>query len=230
MTDDRWLEWDDCVNVRDLGGLPAAAGGQIRLGALVRADSTHKLTDAGWAAARDHGIATVVDLRHPREAAEHPLGAPPEIVVVAVPVEDQADTAFVERWGAQLATPHYYPDALDRFADRVAKAVTAVAQAPPGGVVVQCVAGRDRTGMITALLLTFAGVAPEVIAADHAVSYERLPLLHGDRGPALPDGWEADHAASLGGLLANLDAAAYLSGAGVTAGDFAALRSRLVED
>lgn len=227
MTDDRWLEWDGCVNGRDLGGLPAAAGGHVRSGVLVRADSTHKLTGVGWAAARDHGIRTVIDLRHPREANEHPVTPPAEISVVASPIEDQDDIAFVERWGAQLATPHYYGDALDRFADRVATAVIAVAQAPPGGVVIQCVAGRDRTGMVTALLLSLAGVAPEVIAADHALSYQRLPFLHGDHGPALADGWEADHTAALSALLAGMDVPAYLWDAGVAAGDLEALRARL---
>ncbi|CAN5719398.1 tyrosine-protein phosphatase [soil metagenome] len=230
MAEERWLEWDGCVNVRDLGGLPTAKGQQIRPGALVRADSTYKLTEAGWAAARDHGITTVIDLRHPREAEEQPITAPLEIAVVALPVEDQDDTAFVERWGAQLATPHYYPDALDRFADRVAAVVTAVAQAPPGGVVVQCVAGRDRTGMVTALLLSLAGVDPELIAADHALSYQRLPFLHGDHGPGLDDGWEADHAAALTTLLAGMDVASYLGDAGVTAPDVEALRARFVSD
>jgi len=50
--------------------LPTVDGGRTRSGALVRSDSPHRLTDAGWAAAWDHGIRTVIDLRHAHERDE----------------------------------------------------------------------------------------------------------------------------------------------------------------
>ena len=231
MRRDRWLDWDGCVNVRDLGGLPTTDGGTTRWGAVVRADSTHQLTEAGWAAAWDHGIRTVVDLRHPREVDEHPpVCAPPNgITVVHSPVEDEDDLAFVERWGTELATPRYYADALDRFADRVGAAVSAVARAPEGGVVCQCTAGRDRTGLITALLLHLVGVPAKLIAADHALSYERMPGIHGVGEGFLPAGWEAEHAATICDLLDGWDVEAHLRGAGVTDADLAAIRARLLD-
>ena len=46
------LEWDGCLNVRDLGGIPLAGGRRDALGALVRADNVGRLTDAGWRGAR----------------------------------------------------------------------------------------------------------------------------------------------------------------------------------
>jgi hypothetical protein len=61
----RALDWDGCVNVRDLGGLPLEGGGETRLGVLVRADNVRKLTDAGWEALADHGVTRIVDLRWP---------------------------------------------------------------------------------------------------------------------------------------------------------------------
>ena len=230
MGEDRWLEWDGCVNVRDLGGLPTTDGGATRWGAVVRADSTHQLTATGWAAAWDHGIRTVVDLRHPREVDEHrpDCDRPTGFTVVHRPIEDEADLAFVERWGTELATPRYYADALDRFADRVGAAVIAVARAPEGGVVCQCVAGRDRTGLITAVLLDLVGIPAEAIAADHALSYEPMPGLHGTGEGFLAPGWEAEHAAVIGDLLDGWDVEAYLRGAGVTAADLAAIRARML--
>jgi protein tyrosine/serine phosphatase len=60
----------------------------------------------------------------------------------------------------------------------VGAAVRAVADAPAGGVVVHCVGGKDRTGLLTALLLHLAGVPVEDIAADYALSEERLRPRH----------------------------------------------------
>jgi hypothetical protein len=63
----RDLTWDGCLNVRDLGGLPTADGGETRSGAIVRADSVQQLNKAGWQALVDHGIGTVIDLRGDHE-------------------------------------------------------------------------------------------------------------------------------------------------------------------
>ena len=64
---DRRLDWDGCFNVRDLGGQLAAGRCTTRWGAIVRSDTTDRLTEAGWEALRAHGITTIVDLR---DAAE----------------------------------------------------------------------------------------------------------------------------------------------------------------
>lgn len=231
MDEVRWLDWEGCRNVRDLGGLPTLDGRRTRPGALVRTDSVHHLTEAGWTAAWDHGVRTVIDLRHAREVDEAPptVTPPAGVTTVARPVEDEADTAFVEHWGPQLATPHYYADALDRFAGRVGAVVTTVAAAPPGGVVIHCVIGRDRTGMVIAVLLHLLGVAPEVIAADHALSYQRVRGIHGDAEGDLHDGWEAAHAAALDDLLTGWDPGAYLRGAGVGDAELEAVRIRLLD-
>ena len=67
-----------------------------------------------------------------------------------------------------------YTAMLRHFARRVARVVTAIARAPDGGVVVHCAAGKDRTGLIVALLLSTVGVAPELIADDYALTAESL--------------------------------------------------------
>lgn len=86
------------------------------------------------------------------------------------PLEDFAtDPGFWLRWrdSGLWATALYFPAFLDRFPDRVAAAVAAVAAAPPGAVVVHCGVGRDRTQLVTLVLLALAGVLPEEIVADH---------------------------------------------------------------
>ena len=67
---------------------------------------------------------------------------------------------------------------LEHYAQNVAAAVRAVADAPEGGVVIHCAGGKDRTGLVTAFLLHLSGVATEEIARDYALSEERLRARH----------------------------------------------------
>lgn len=253
MATPRDLAWEGCGNVRDLGGLVAANGRTVRPGAVVRADSPHRLTDAGWQAAWDHGVRTVVDLRHDRERADDPpRGNRPEgIDVVHSPIEVEDDLDFIQTWGHQLGTPRYYPAALERYAHLNAGAVRAVAMARPGGVLVHCVAGRDRTGLISLLLLALVGVPAATIAADHAASYDLWRVGPGssiddadeptaghllDPNAAAvgaadrPGDWRDHHDAALITLLARVDVDAYLRAGGVGDDHLHALRVRLLAD
>jgi protein-tyrosine phosphatase len=165
------LDWEGCLNVRDLGGLKTVDGRLTRSGAIVRADSPDRLTPAGWAAVRAHGIRTIVDLRN---ADEYGTTAwPPGFDVVRLPLDGMdEDPEFWRRWGSgpQFGTPLYYRPHLDRFPERSARVIGAIARAKPGGVLVHCVGGRDRTGQIAMLVLALVGVPPEAIAADYDLS------------------------------------------------------------
>jgi protein-tyrosine phosphatase len=175
----RHLDWEGCLNVRDLGGLPAADGRVTRWGAVVRSDSPAGLTPAGWAALRGHGIRTILDLRNDDERQGPAAPGAAGMAVVHVPLDDLADTAFWRRvWDEGLdGTPLYYRPFLERKPERCAAAVAAVADAGPGGVLVHCTVGRDRAGLVTLLLLALAGVAPDVIADDYELSNPRLEPL-----------------------------------------------------
>ncbi len=166
---ERDLHWPDCLNVRDLGGLPTQDGGMIRPGALIRADALSRLTDDGVAAARAAGVSRIIDLRRPAEAgsAAHPFADDP--VYRNIPVQNPADPNH--EW---LTLAEIYCTMLDLRPDLFAQAFAAVADAPAGAVVVHCAGGKDRTGIITAFALSVAGVADDVIAADYALTEERL--------------------------------------------------------
>ena len=176
MAADRHLDWHGCANARDLGGLPAAGGRTTRVGALIRSDAVDRLTAAGWSALAAYGVRTVVDLRNDDELPPDPAPRPAGITTLHLPLDGIEDRAFWERWtsGPQFGTPLYYRPFLDRFPERVARVIAAVADAPAGGVVVHCVGGRDRTGLVTLLLLALAGVDLQDIADDYALSAERL--------------------------------------------------------
>jgi protein-tyrosine phosphatase len=180
----RHLDWDGCHNARDLGGLPAAGGRVTRWGAVVRSDAPDGLTPAGWAALRAHGIRTIVDLRNHEERTHPAAAGAAGLATVHVPLDDLADTGFWrEVWDQGLdGTPLYYRPFLERKPERCAAAVAAVADAPPGGVLVHCGIGRDRAGLVALLLLSLVGVAPADIADDYDLSDRRLAALRGRSG------------------------------------------------
>jgi protein-tyrosine phosphatase len=181
MTD---LEWDGCLNVRDLGGLPTADGGRTLLGRVVRSDNVRQLSDAGWRALANHGVTRIVDLRWPEElAGDQPRDVDIDVVHVSVlggALDENSE--YVEQLDAHLdsvedVADHFawsYVDFLERFRDRFGQAFAAVADAPEGAVVVHCAGGKDRTGLVAAILLRLAGVPREEVAADYAKSEANL--------------------------------------------------------
>ncbi|TML02016.1 MAG: tyrosine-protein phosphatase [Actinobacteria bacterium] len=164
MTRVRVLVWDGCVNVRDLGGLPLEGGGETNFGVLVRADSIGTLTEAGWAALQDYGVTTAVDLRGEHELEEPADAQQRPIRIVSIPIAPRSGPGW--NWPSMLDA---YLGVLEEFRPQFVAAVVAVAAAEPP-VVIHCQGGRDRTGLVVALVLRCAGVDPEAIALDHAIS------------------------------------------------------------
>ncbi len=229
---ERDLDWDGCHNVRDLGGL-----GVVARGALVRADGLDKLTGRGWAAAYAHGIRTVLDLRESDEYGVDAAPRPDGITTVRVELDGMAEDAeFWGRWTEdwRWGTPQFYGPFMQRFPHRIAAAVTAVAQAAPGGVVFHCAAGRDRTGNLALVLLSLLGASPEEIAEDYARSAANMTALETATGKpshqGAIDAAYAEHGTSayadMVAAARAVDAATFLPAAGVTAADLAALRTR----
>ena len=181
---ERRLDWEGCLNVRDLGGHPTEDGRETRMGAVVRADSVRRLTEAGWQSLVDYGIRRILDLRLESELDEDPPGdLPVEVVHVSfledVPLEQQIE--IFQRWidapDDIAATRDGYLEMLEEYRGNVAAAISAVAGAPEGGVLVHCMGGKDRTGLVAALLLRLAGVSVADIAADYGLSAENIKPL-----------------------------------------------------
>jgi protein-tyrosine phosphatase len=162
------LDWPECDNVRDVGGLPTMDGGVTRSGALIRADGLFRLTADGVAAVRAAGVSRMLDLRRPAECARSPspFRADPAhrhvpLIADVLPYDPPHDT---------------YAPMLDHNGARIARAFRELAAAPRGGVVVFCQVGRDRTGTLVALALAVAGVHAEAIVDDYGLSPERDPV------------------------------------------------------
>ncbi|MCY1145541.1 tyrosine-protein phosphatase [Actinoplanes sp. Pm04-4] len=200
------LRWPDLRNARDLGGLATAGGGRIRERALIRTDNHGRLDADGIAAVRAYGVSRVVDLRWEWEAARYPSPLAGDERYRLVP-------ACFDLTGDEDIPADSYRLMLDASRERMAAALTAIAEAPPGGVVVHCHGGRDRTGVVVALALRLAGVPAEAVAGDYALT-------------------EASPAATMANTLAHLDAKyggaeEYLIGSGLAQAHLTAIRSRL---
>jgi len=229
------VDWASCYNLRDLGGLPIRGGGHTAWGALIRGDTPDRLATSGWSALSRYGVRTIIDLRQGSERSLHVAGRPSDLTTVHLPLDDLGDTEFWRQWAGGLdCTPLYYRAFLDRYPDRIARVMARMADAPAGGVLVHCAGGRDRTGLIIVLLLALVGVPAPEIAADYALSGERLAPLWLERGLGDQGGQIeaiiARHgttaSASITGLLASLDVPRYLRGAGVTGDQLESILAR----
>lgn len=240
-TRSRHLEWEGCLNARDLGGLPTLYGGETCWQSVIRADYPGDLSPAGLKMMLDYGVHTLIDVRSPQEAAaeSYPWAETSNCRRIHLPIEK-----YYPQVGARIrqarTLPEVYCIIVDAYPDCIAAILHAVAAAPPGGVVIHCHSGKDRTGTIVALLLTLAGVPADEIAADYALSQARLWPEYEQR---LAQGritepetlWTKPLAdpATMYALLEHLASSyggvqAYLEQAGVSADQLVKLRRRLI--
>ncbi len=239
----RELSWDGCRNVRDLGGLPTENGATTRFGSVVRADCVRQLSSTGWEALLAYGVRTIVDLRRDDERARDPQGELP-VDVVHAPLFGDGELFEVLGRAEEIDDPvarmcFVYGRFLDLRRPYFATAVTAIARAGHGGVVVHCAGGKDRTGLMTALLLRLAGVTLTEIAADYAISErnlmpprELLEAEFGDRAEHELGWWTAGERAMVE-VVAELErrhggTREFLRGGGVSDEDLERARARLV--
>jgi protein-tyrosine phosphatase len=193
---DRRLPLAGTFNLREVRGYVARGGRTVRPGLLYRSDGLHRLGAEGRAGLRRLGLRTVIDLREGSEREADPdclEGV--QAIVVEQPI--MCLTGDEE----EIVDPEVPPGSLVSLqqlyawliADRGPELTAAIGHlARPGGLpaLVHCAFGKDRTGIVIALLLSALGVDDETIAADYAVS--ELLLADGaspdpsDDGPSEP--------------------------------------------
>ncbi len=164
------MDWEGAVNAWHIAG------------SVYRMGRREWLTETGWRQAYDGGIRAVIDLRNPEEIRRrdtdpavggHVLAA---FDVVHAPTEDPGNSEFRALCVPYLNDPAFYPDNARIFPGKLAAVFKAVAAAP-GGVVIHCSAGRDRSGMVAAMLQDLAGAGEDAIA----LAYERAMRAINDR-------------------------------------------------
>lgn len=176
----RRIDVEGCHNFRDLGGYPTAAGGRLRWRLLFRADGLHGLTPVGVATLRDElRLGAVVDLRSSTELALDGRGllADEPIPFHHVPLFDGGDAARRER-PAGLSLPDLYFAMLEHAREPLSRVLVTLARTEAPAVF-HCAAGKDRTGVVSALLLSLLGVPEELVVADYAASRDALDAVVG---------------------------------------------------
>lgn len=182
-------------NSRDLGGL-SAAGGAVRGRTVLRSDVPLRLGEAGRAVLQRLGLRAAIDLREPIEVELDPA----DLAGLGIDVRHQPILrGFQLREGMSLVET--YRELLDSRGEELTGAVRVFAEPDTAPALIFCSAGKDRTGLVVALLLGALGVPDDQIVADFArtggnmngefraelearavaagVSEQQLPVRHG---------------------------------------------------
>ncbi|NUO97852.1 MAG: tyrosine-protein phosphatase [Nonomuraea sp.] len=192
----RWIDLEGAVNVRDLGGLPTRDGGLTRRGRIYRSDNLQGLTPADVSyLVGELDLRHVVDLRSTAEVSLEgpgPLTHAPEVTLHHLTLfaeggrhtdveADSIDGDRVLPWQERVVdeelrvTGFYFGYLRDR-PDAVVAALRAMSR-DDGAALVHCAAGKDRTGVLSALALEVAGATREAIVDDYVATGERLELI-----------------------------------------------------
>lgn len=181
---DRWVQLDGLDNVRDAGGLPLRDGGRTRFGELLRSASLRYLTDDDVAHLVDVvGLRLVIDLRTAREIDRDGPTAVAARGVETVPLSflPEDGTALPETGsGDRVDTDPLLRAYLGYLVDRtenVVQAVRLLGRPDAGPTLVHCAAGKDRTGVLLALVLDAVGVEREAVIADYALSAQHVEAM-----------------------------------------------------
>lgn len=170
----RRLTLDSCYNVRDVGGYATEDGRVTRWRALLRSDSLHRLTSASQEALIAYPIRTIVDLRRAREVQENPyeFSQVDQITRLHMSLQDEEGRAEeLHDLGA------YYRFILDNCQGQLYAIFKTLSDTQAFPVLVHCAVGKDRTGLIVALLLGLVNVPAATIAEDYALSGDYLAPL-----------------------------------------------------
>jgi protein-tyrosine phosphatase len=156
-------------NVRDLGGLAAKGGERVRRGLVYRSDYPAFADDGTGDAVRELALRAVVDLRRGSEAAVECVSwSDHGVTYHRCPIVAGKGTSWYARYDAYLA---YRPET-------VVAAVRHVLDPAGHPVLFHCAAGKDRTGVVAALVLSVLGVDEEAIVADYVLSNDAVePVL-----------------------------------------------------
>ncbi|MFP6623167.1 MAG: tyrosine-protein phosphatase [Myxococcota bacterium] len=180
---ERLIDLEGCLNFRDLGGYPTAGGRRLAWRRIYRSDGLHRLTAADVVRLRDDlALTDLIDLRSTAELSldgRGPLEDEP-MAFHHVPLFDgDRPSTFspdLQMRMEEMSLADRYFGLVEMAKEPIARVVELIADAK-GGAVYHCAAGKDRTGVISAILLSVLGVPEELIVADYALSRQNLDAI-----------------------------------------------------
>ena len=183
----RRLDFEGCFNFRDLGGWRTDDGRTVAWNRLYRADSVHLMTDADVRRARhDLGLRTLIDLRNETEIGHGGHGALADVLVRHhAPLSSRRGRAVVDTPVATTPSDRS-PDAvlagyrgiMEASADLIVQTVSALTEDDALPAVFFCAAGKDRTGVLSAVILGALEIRDEDIVDDYVLSGEAIePII-----------------------------------------------------
>ncbi len=163
---------DGASNFRDLGGYETLDGRLVRTGMVFRSGALHAMTDADHERLRELGVQVAVDLRPPEEQAAEPTNAP-FLRILHVPLMRGERTGAPDALanGDGYLRDRYCEILLDRASD-IGTILRSFAQEDGLPVIIHCAAGKDRTGVVSAVLLLALGVDESTVLDDYELTSE----------------------------------------------------------
>ena len=242
----RLLELEGCHNFRDLGGYPTEDGRRVRWRTLFRADGLQDLSEKDVTRLRDEiGLGDIIDLRSSQELRLDGRGRleSEPIRYHHLPLFDNAASA-----GGSVPSPPFtsladlYLGLIEQAMEPIGRVLSTLAGTNTPAVY-HCAAGKDRTGVVSAVILGLVGVAKELIVADYAATQDNLDAiverLHSSDGyqhvweELPPDTLHADPktmVALLAGIEDRYDGAeGYARSTGLKKEELESLRERVLE-
>ena len=185
---ERIIALEGAVNFRDLGGYPAAPGTRTRWRTFFRADGLGELTETDLDVVRDLGIRTVIDLRSgdELERSRFDVDAHPVAFFHFPFIEELPDAEEFQRRPGLLGTQ--YLDMVTGAGPQILGALEVLAQPEALPAVFHCTAGKDRTGVLSAIVLSLLGVDEPTVVADYALSGVAMRALRAKLVRKYPEG------------------------------------------
>lgn len=169
------VEMDGVFNMRDIGGYETAEGRRVKRGLVYRSAFLSELTDADHARFTSLGIQRVYDLRTPKESAERPDKLPEGIAYIPLRIVEEEPMkrlrVFMNRHRLlDIFSASYRGPLLDEGAAKYGQMIRDITDADKLPVLYHCTAGKDRTGIATALILEAVGVPRDTVIKDYLMS------------------------------------------------------------
>lgn len=237
------FELQGAKNVRELGGYRVSGGGVTRTHRILRGDELQNITDEDCRILYEYGVRQVIDLRSAGEVQRGMDRLPrkyPDVAWLNVPMTDHVRGS---RYSSEFPPSMWqlYRWLLDDSGESIGLVCRTILKTD-GCVLIHCVGGKDRTGVVAMLLLKLAGVDEDTIAGDYALTEramkEIFPLQKAEmesRGLVVPDYILQSPKENMSKTLDYLrdtygTAEQYLGRAGLSQAEIAALRARLLDD